>query len=230
MSWSRSLVRLACLLVVPASTLPAQEGGGQRRRGGGDAGAAGNTEPSNWASLNTGFLLLAQVSDGASQAVWDFGQGFPISLSYERTIAPGITAGLKGSYARMPLVYRGTASNGGCTACDAHATIATYGATFHSGRTRSGTAIYQVFHVFLGAIQYGAFEQDTPRTALPPDGSNLDFLFSAGYGFGYAMAPDWRLELIGESMNSIHERDNLPGNAQTLARHFHLGLGLRVGF
>jgi len=127
------------------------------------------------------------------------------------------------------MVYTGTTANGGCTQCNAHATVATYGAVFRGGGPTAQTGMYRSIRLFLGGIQYGAFQQDSPKQSLPPKAANIDFLFSAGYAIGYAFAPDWRLEMRGDYMNSIHERDNLPGNAQVLARHYLIGLELRVG-
>lgn len=229
---ARTVARTSCLILALATSLQAQE----RGRRGGDRGrssegqGAANAEPKNWASGGVGYFALAQVADGTSHALWDFGGGFPITFSLERVLAQGITAGVAGSYTHAPLLYAGTTTNGGCTSCNAHSTVATYGVVFHSGGSATRSGLYQVFRLFLGAIQYGAFEQDALKKTLPPDGANIDFLFSAGYGFGYSIARDWRVELTGESMYSIHERDRLPGNAQTLARHYLIGLGLRVGF
>lgn len=216
------------LIISVASSGQAQEGG-RRGRGRIPSGTGGTDAPSNWASIGIGFMQMAQVQDGNSSSIWDFGQGFPITFTVEHEIAGGVTAGIAGSYTRMPLVYAG--ASGTCGTCDAHATVATYGANFHGGAPNGGdTGLYQTFHLFLGAVQFGSFEQDSPKADLPPAKSNRDFLFSAGYGFGYGLARDWRLELLGEYMNSVHERDNLAGNAQTLARHFMVTFGLRVGF
>ncbi|MBV6521020.1 MAG: hypothetical protein MNPFHGCM_01143 [Gemmatimonadaceae bacterium] len=233
MNGFRSLSSAALLVLAFAAVLPAQEGAG-RRRGGrvGGAAQASTSEPTFWLSVGTGILLLAPVWDGNSQSLWDFGDGFPLTFAVEREFGSGLSAGLAGSYTRAPLVYSGTGSNSACDGsirCNAHATVATYGAVFRGGGTSGQTGMYQFFRLFLGAIQYGAFEQDSPRRKLPPGGANKDLLFSAGYGFGYAFTGDWRLELTGEYMNGVHERDNLPGNVQTLARHYSIGLGLRVG-
>ncbi|MFN8574805.1 MAG: hypothetical protein U0132_22310 [Gemmatimonadaceae bacterium] len=218
------------LLLATASLLSAQEGG-RRGRGRGriPSGVGGSETPSNWASIGLGFMEMAQVHDGNSNSLWDFGQGFPITFTVEHEIAAGVTAGFAGSYTRMPLVYAGASST--CGTCDAHATVATYGANFHGGAPNGGdTGLYQTFDLFLGAMQFGSFEQDASKEPLPPAKSNRDFLFSVGYGFGYGLARDWRLELLGEYMSSVHERDNLAGNAQTLARHFMVTFALRVGF
>lgn len=214
------------LLAVVSLPGYAQEG----RRGRGPGSAQGGADAQrNWVSFGIGFMQLAPVVDGGSDALWDFGQGFPVTFTLEREVGSGVTAGLAGSYTRMPLVYTGSAS--ACTQCDAHATVATYGFNLHGGAPRGGdTGLYQTFHVFLGAIQFGSFERDAPKTDLPPERANKDFLFTLGYGFGYGLARDWRLELIGDYMNSVHERDKLAGNAQTLARHFMATFGLRVGF
>ncbi|MEP7344422.1 MAG: hypothetical protein ABI877_04120 [Gemmatimonadaceae bacterium] len=219
-------------MLTVATSVHAQErgrgGGGRDGRSRGQAAAP--KDPTYWASLGTGFLRLAPVENGNTQALWDFGEGFPLTFSLERVVASGISAGIGGSYLRAPLRYDGPTSLGGCGRCDAHATVATYGAVIHSGGSGSQTGLYQVFRLFVGVMQFGAFEQDSPRRTLAPESANKDFLFTAGYGFGYGIARDWRVELTADYMNSIHERDNLPGNAQTLSRHFLIGLGLRVGF
>lgn len=222
-------VRTCVLALALATSLQAQERDRRRGEGGRSRGQApAQKEPTYWMTVGTGLALLDQVDDGNTQSLWDFGQAFPLTFAIERVVGSSVSAGIAGSYSRVPLVYVGSAN--GCTQCDAHATVATYGAVVLSGGVGSQAGVYQLFRLFLGAIQYGNFEQDSPRQALPPDGANIDFLFSAGYGFGYAIARDWRVELTGESTYSIHERDKLPGNAQTLSRHYVIGLGLRVGF
>jgi hypothetical protein len=125
---------------------------------------------------------------------------------------------------RAPLLYTPFSGAG----VDAHATIASYGAVVHAGGSAQ-PGLYNSFKVFLGGVQYGAFEQDSPKQALAPEKANIDLLFSAGYGFGYSLSRDWRMELTAESAFSVHERDGLPGNAQTLSRQYLIGLVLRVG-
>lgn len=224
---ARRIAALVVLLVLVAPSLSAQEGGRRGGRGRIPAGTGGSDTPQNWASLGVGVMQLALIQDGRSSSTWDFGQGFPITFGLDHEIAAGVTAGVLGSYTRMPLVYSGA----GCGTCNAHATVATYGANFHGGAPNGGnTGFYQTFHLFLGAIQFGSFEKDGDQTTLAPTSANRDFLFAVGYGFGYGLARDWRLEMMGEYMNSLHERTNLPGNAQTLARHFMLTFGLRTGF
>lgn len=227
MSWSQFYVRASCLILGLTTSVQAQERGPGGRR---PRGQAADKEATNWASFGTGYLQLAAVADGSTLANWDFGGGFPITFSLEHVVGSGITLGVAGSYIRAPLVYFGTTSNGGCSSCNAHGTVATYGLVLHSGGASGGSKFYRLFRLFVGGIQFGSFEEDATKQTLPPDRANIDFLFSGGYGFGYALARDWHLELSADYMNSIHERKNLPNNVQTLSRHYLINLGLRVGF
>lgn len=194
----------------------------------GSAQRSGGASPANWMSISAGILVPPAVMDGATNSTWDFGTSYPVKVTAERTVAEGVTVGIGVSYVRAPLVYLANVPSSACGACDAHATIATYGALGHYNRNIRGFG--QVFEVFLGALQYGNFERDSPRGPLSPEKANIDFAFSVSYGFGYAFTPDWRLELVQDYMNAVHERKNLPGNAQTLARFYLTRLVLRVGF
>jgi hypothetical protein len=179
-------------------------------------------------TISAGFLAPPAVQDGATNSMWDFGTSYPVKVTAERTVAGGVSVGVGLSYVRAPLVYFSNVPSAACGACNAHATIATYGAVGHSNRNARGFG--QVFELFLGALQYGNFERDSPRGPLSPDKANIDFAFSVSYGLDYGFTPDWRLELIQDYMNAVHERTNLPGNAQTLARFYFTRLVLRVGF
>jgi hypothetical protein len=177
--------------------------------------------------VSAGFAVDPLVEDGATESVWDFGTGYPMRASLEHSLGSGLSAGVAASYMRVPLVYSSAISSA-CSACNAHATLSTYGAVLHGGGGRPGLG--QAFELFLGAMQYANFERDSPRTSLPPSSANIDFMFSVGYGFGYSFSNAFRLELMQEYANTFHERTNLPGNAQTRGRYYFTRLGVRVGF
>jgi hypothetical protein len=219
---ARWIAACALAALAGATELVAQEPSAGR------ASSSGRTAPLNWMTISAGFMASPAVPDGTTTSTWDFGSSYPVKLTAERTVAQGVTLGVAVSYVRAPLVYFANVPSSACGACNAHATVATYGVLGHYNRNARGFG--QVFEVFLGALQYGNFERDTPRGPLSPDKANVDFAFSVSYGFEYAFTSDWRLELIQDYMNAVHERENLPGNAQTLARFYLTRLVLRVGF
>jgi hypothetical protein len=186
-------------------------------------GRAGDT-PSIWMSVSGGYLLMANVPDGSTGANWGFGDGWPFRLSLEKTIRTGTSVGVSFLRLRAPLLY---VAPTGCGTCNAHATVAMYGAVL---RLESGRGFNQVFELGAGAMQYGDFREDDTGDALPPDEANLDFAFSLGLGIAVPLWRDWAIEVMGTSINAVHERANLPNNAQTMRQHNLLRAGLRVGF
>lgn len=223
----RLVMRVLLVLPVLAGLAGAQE----RGRGRFPQAPSAPSTPSIWISVGSGFLQMARIDDGRTASIWDFGSGTPITLAVEREISGNFSAGIGGSYARMPLRYTssGPTANG-CTGCDAHATVATYGASFHAGGPSNGVSgLYQALNAFFGVMQFGSFQSDADTRTLAPTSANRDFMFSVGYGFGFAFGQDWRTELGAHYINTVHERDDLPGNAQTLARHYFIHLALRVG-
>jgi hypothetical protein len=177
-----------------------------------------------WVSLGMGYTTMGDIADGATEAIWRFGDGVQWRFGLERQLASGVAIGGLGTYSRMPLLYDG----GDCQSpCNAHATVTTFGAFFHAG---GGTGFHQVIQVFAGVMRYDNFESDSPRAPLEPTSANHDFAFSLGYGFGYTFGTDWELVFVPEYLNTMHERTGLAGNAQVLTRHYALRLGVRVGY
>ena len=205
----RSLLLSAALVALPLGAL-AQ---GTERR-----------PPRFWLSLGSGYLMLQPVDDGGSSARWDFGDGWPMQVSLEKAVSPSATIGVAAMWIRAPLTYRSAAS---CGVCDAHATVAYYGPLFSMGRDGP---FYQFLEVSAGVIQYGSFEHEDSGLRLPPADTNHDFAFALGTGLGWALRPDWQLELGASLINAVHERANLPGNTQTMRQHRMFRLALRVGY
>jgi hypothetical protein len=212
----RALLAMLLLCVLPRLSA------GQERPGADRRGAARG--PSMWLSASAGFALLNDVADGSTGSNWDFGNAWPLRVTVERALGGGTTIGAQMTYARAPLLYRG---NGSCVTCNAHATVTSYGPILRVGQGRSW---YQVLELFAGVLQYGSFTEDGASTRLPPLEANRDFAFSVGYGFGFPIARDFAIELTSTYLSAIHERRNLPGNAQTMVQHYSLTLGTRLGF
>lgn len=205
----RTFLMLSALVLLPA-TLRAQDGGAR--------------EPRFWLSLGGGYLMLQHVDDGGTNARWDFGDGWPMRISIERSVSRSATLGVAAMWIRAPLTYRSVDS---CGVCDAHAAVAYYGPMFRMGRDAT---FYQFLEVSAGVMQYGSFEHDDTGARLPPVSTNRDFAFALATGLGYALRPDWELEFSGSLINAVHERDGLPGNAPTMRQHRLFRLGLRVGY
>src|SRR5262245_1920858 len=130
----RTLLRALICLAVASHSLLAQEGG-RLPRGRGripQTGGTASDEPKNWVSIAFGYQISPFVRDGATSSTWDVGQGFPLRVSLERSVGTDASVGVAGTFVRMPLVYSSTGPEG-CNACDAHATVASYGLVAHVG-------------------------------------------------------------------------------------------------
>lgn len=190
-------------------------------------GVFGGSRPPVWfASVGTGFQIPDVIFDDASSSIWDFDAGFVLRGSVEREVARGVAVGFVFNYARSPMIYSSTGATSTCARCAADGTISSYGATVRMG---GGPGLHQIVDLFLGAIRYGNFEQQSPRTVLPPS-SNTDLAFGAGYGFGYSLSSDWALTFVQDAIYALHERSELPQAGGRLARHYNTRLGVRVGF
>ena len=181
--------------------------------------------PANWISLSSGILLLNGVRDGRTQSVWGFGNAYPMRLSLERDIGGGNSIGAQFSYVRAPLVYRSQAS---CGTCNAHATIATYGPMLRLGG--SGGTFHEVLEAFAGVLQYGNFTTDDGNITLPPTKPDRDFAFSFNIGVGYSMRRDLAVDVTLAQLRVLHQRTNLPNDAQTLTQHTGVLVAVRMGF
>lgn len=169
-------------------------------------------------------MWLANVPDGATNANWRFGDGWPLQLGLERPLGRSSGIGVHAMWLRAPVLYTSPSS---CGQCNAHATLAYYGPYF---RTGMGRGVYQVLEIGAGVMQYGNFEEDATGQALPPESPNLDFAYNLGIGAGYSLAADWAMEVVFSNLNAVHERRNLPANSPSVRNHRFLRLGLRIGF
>ena len=215
---------LALITLAAASPAGAQFDGAPRSGG----------SPKWWVSAWGGYQWADRVSDPASAADWLFDQSWSTRLTVEREVTPGIAAGLAYNYARIPLRFRNFISTdggagGSCNSCTGEATLASYGLTVRSGMGSRG--FHLITEGFLGAIRYGNFEleESSPTVVAAREIANTDFGYAIGVGFGYALARDWQIVTLFETLNGIHERtDNLFG--QRNSRHYSTRAGVRFGF
>lgn len=193
------------------------------------------SDPDTWVSGGIAGFTGNGVNDGRSASSWDFGNStnWQYSASLEKTLSGGGSSfGLTGTFARVPFEYLGPAlpvpGGGGttCTRCNAHLDMTTLLATFHSG---SGSGFHQVAEFNGGIVNYANLKRDSDGARLA-GGSNIDPLFSIGWGFGYGFDDRTQIEFVPEYSIAIHERSGLSNGVSNTNRMQSLKLVFRKGF
>jgi hypothetical protein len=193
-----------------------------------------STDPNYWVSGGVAGFTGQQVNDGKTASAWDFGNStnWQYAASLEKTIAGGSTFGIAGSFARVPFVYLGPSvptipgAGGTCGSCDAHLDMTTLVATFHVG---AGAGFHQVVQFNGGIVNYANLKRDSDGTKLA-GGSNIDPLFSIGYGIGYGFDDRTQIEFVPDYAIAIHERSGLSNGVSNTNRLSSLRLVFRRGF
>jgi hypothetical protein len=99
----------------------------------------GRRQPSTWVSAGASLLQPWTVLDGTTSAEWRFGNATQYAASLEKQLSGGATLGLRGTHARVPLTYRGTAQG-----VDADANVSQLFTTVH---VASGDGFHTVFEL-----------------------------------------------------------------------------------
>jgi hypothetical protein len=180
------------------------------------------TQPSAFVSLGMARQGAFTVRDGATRSEWRFGDATQYTGSFERALGPGLSFGLSGSTARVPVTIVGpTTGDADAIVSQAFATIyATSGSTFHS-----------VLEGDIGATIYSAFQPRAGSAALVPSGTDPDFAFALGYGFGYSFSPRFAIDFVQTLAYSTHQKAGLAAgedagvriNSSRLVARFGLG-------
>lgn len=192
------------------------------------------SEPGYWLSGGVAGFTGQGVNDGKTGSAWDFGNStnFQYAASLEGTIGSGSSFGVAGTYAHVPFVYLGPAfpvsgvSGTSCTSCDAHLDMTTLVATFHVG---SGSGFHQVVEFNGGIVNYANLKRDSDGAKLA-GGSNIDPLFSIGYGIGYGFGDRTQIEFVPDYAIAIHERSGLSNGVSNTNSMRSLKLTFRRGF
>jgi hypothetical protein len=191
--------------------------------------------PSAWVSLSAGLFSANDVSDGATNSNWAFGQSYTpqYRASFEKAISNTASVGLTGTFVHAPFIYStaGFVDDGigaaQCARCDAHMNIASIGASFHYG---GGIGLHQVIEASAGALQYRDLKRDSDGAELAPSGGNVDPYFTFGYGFGWAINPVTQVSVVQDLGLALHERSGLTSDQSNTLRHRSIRLNLRYGF
>jgi hypothetical protein len=191
------------------------------------------SDPATWVSGGIAGFTGNGVNDGRSASSWNFGNStnWQYGASLERTLAGGGSSiGIAGTYARVPFVYSGTGlppvGGATCSTCDAHLDMTTLVATFHVG---SCSGFHQVIELNGGVVNYANLKRDSDGARLA-GGSNIDPLFSGGWGFGYGFDDRTQLEFVPEYGIAIHERSGLSNGVSNTNVMHSLKVAFRMGF
>jgi hypothetical protein len=125
----------------------------------------------------------------------------------------------------VPILYSNVGL-GGCSSCNAHLDMTTLVATFHFG---SGSGFHQVIELNGGIVNYANLKRDSDGVSLA-GGSNIDPVFSAGWGFGYGFDDRTQLEFVVGTGIAIHERTGLSNGVSNTNRMQSLKIAFRRGF
>ena len=188
-------------------------------------------DPKVFISASIGWMSQEVVYDGRSGAAWEFGDDVQYRGSLEFEISPGSSLGVVVSHARLPMRFVTLA---GFTPPDACPTGACYGDAdvqqlMGMFRNVGRAGFHQVVEFQAGVTRWGNFENRNGEELIPGD-RDVDFAWSAGYGFGYGLTRATSLAVVFDYGSAIHQNDNLSGNVRSTVPQFTSRLSLRVGF
>ena len=183
------------------------------------------TEPSAFVSLGVARQGAFSVRDGGTNSTWHFGDATQYTGSFEHSVGPGLSFGLSGNTARVPVtISSAIAGNSG----DADVLMSQAFATLYA---TSGRAFHTVLEGDIGATIYSGFTPRAGSTALVPRGTDTDFAFAVGYGFGYSFSSRFSIDFVQTLGNSYHQKTGLSAgddssvriNSSRLVARFGLG-------
>lgn len=188
------------LLLALLFSLPAVECGAQVIR----RGSFGAAPPAAWASGGIGLTQGWSVTDGGTGSRWDFGSATQYEAALEKSLG-GVSVGLRGTTALVPLRYTGRSTSGTAIATDADAHVSQLFGTVHLA---GGQGFHSVLELDAGATLYSNFRARGTDETLAPS-SDTDFTFAFGYGFGVGLSNRFTIEVVQELATIVHQRDGL---------------------
>jgi hypothetical protein len=178
-------------------------------------------EPSAWVSFGAALTNTFDVHDGTTNSVWSFGDATQYAVSLEKPISgSGVTFGLRGTHARVPLFYSGN------TNTDADANVSQVMAVLH---VASGQGFHSVLELSAGATIFSNFRSRTTDARLEPTSPDADFAFAFGYGFGYNFSPTFAIDFVQDQSTSMHQKTGLSASEGSSNRFTSTRLVVRLG-
>ncbi|MES2177001.1 MAG: hypothetical protein V4550_03975 [Gemmatimonadota bacterium] len=172
-------------------------------------------EPTASASLGMGFQQGWSVSDGSTNSTWDFGSANPWVASLEKHISSGVSLGVRGTTASVPLRYQRVNGGDGSLSTDADANVSQLFGVLH---VANGTGFHSVLELSAGATMYSNFRARPDAFPLNPGSQDFDFTFAFGYGLGYSLSPRFSIDVVQDVMTMIHQTTGLDAGANNSVR------------
>jgi hypothetical protein len=185
------------------------------------------SQPTAFISLGVGLQQGWSVNDGASNSLWQFGDATQYVASIEKSASGGVSLGLRGSYSRVPLVYRSLVGGDVLVEEDADADVSQLFGTLH---VASGRGFHSVLELSAGATMYSKFTARSDGRQLNTESNDLDFAFAFGYGFGYAFSPNFSVDVVQDVATSLHQKAGLSAGQESSTRLHGTRLVGRFGF
>ena len=184
------------------------------------------SQPPAWITGAIGFAQLGAVDDGATQSTWHFGDAAQYRVSLEKPMQGDVAIGVAATFARASLTYETDDITSACPgSCDADASIYQVLGVLHAGGSAFGFS--QIFNLSVGATIYNDFRERRSGEKIGPAGADPDVTFEFGYGFGYALSPDFQLQIVQDFGTTIHQRTGLAGGAHTASIQYTTRIGVR---
>jgi hypothetical protein len=179
-------------------------------------------EPSAWVSLGAGLQNGFDVNDGTTGSVWRFSDATQYVASIEKRMTTGVTFGVRGTHARVPLVY-----SVGALSRDADANVSQAMAVLH---VASGREFHSVLELGAGATIFSNFRARGSDLRLEPLSPDTDFAFAFGYGFGYNFSPSLAVDVMIQDLStSLHQKSGLGAGESTSSRMTSTRIVARFG-
>ena len=194
-------------------------------------------EPAVWVSGGLGALHAESIADGRTQTAWNM-EGYTTQwhAAIDVAVSRGFSLGLLGAYAQVPTNYVVTGADPAppvsgdapCLAAGACSATTNLVSLMVTGRLGGGRGLNQVLEFALGANQFRDIRSDDGARLAPE--RDTDLAGSVGYGFGYGFADDAQVALVYAFGFNAHQRDGLPGGANSLTQQRVTRLTVRFGF
>jgi hypothetical protein len=166
--------------------------------------------PTVWVSAGAALQQAFSVTDGTTGTQWQFGSATMYEASLEKALASGMTIGVRGSTALVPLNYAGPA-----VTFDADARVSQM---FGTLRLTSGQGFHTVLELSAGATYYSEFRARSTGMKLEPLAGDTDFSFAFGYGFGYSFSPRVSVDVVQDVATSVHQKTGLSAGDDSTVR------------
>lgn len=188
---------------------------------------AARPDPVTWVSASGALFDPQSFHGGAEGEGWAWGSGVQLRGTVERALRRDMTAGVAGSFARLPLTIVG----GACNGCQGDGTVWTAMGVLRLGGG-GGIGFHSAFEVSAGAAGFTNFSVGSGatgvRNAATTAHSSIVPAVAAAYGVGYTLNPGLEISLVQEIGIFIYgTADAAPSNATSTPRFQSTRLALR---